>query len=565
MGARTRAKIGTAEGVKTVRVYSANPKTVDGYNTFIFRRDIARSLSKLAWAPVIDGSRNPVLEGVEIGDRSVRYSADDKRRLIEFVERIADAQKGSIENDDFGHFEITKIFATEVQCHAISTRREIEAVSSAMEIARSMVHFVGSPNEEMKRKKPNKYFEYGLAKIRLSDGVYLVMGEVGIRANKRPYYDQRVVAKFKVDSEVTSLHGQTRIGESTFEQTYCSRFRLILQGVEMYYNSTQTISTQTPKQSPRFSIIIPVYNVAPYLRECLDSVLAQTFTDWEAICVDDGSTDGSGAILDEYAAKDNRFRVIHQKNAGVSSARNVALDMARGVWLEFLDADDFIESEALSRFFAIPDKADVVFFGCVNILRDGFKKGYILPNWAKIPVAESSASKIFSLAFGGLGDVFGWTWDKFIRREIVERFKIRFDRTVSFFEDEIFTLEVMDVARSFATMPDCLYRYRQVVGGLTDRGAGDVYALASLFLCIGGKLRNSGLRKIAYTRARDWFRRSACRAPRFKSARHLIEIYRISSGVVATGGGYDKLLRLLCRFPKWLATLILVCFHICHK
>ena len=231
MGERTRLRVGTNEGVKTVRVYSANPKTADGFNTFIFRRDIARTLNKLAWSPVIDGSRNPVPEGIVIGDKSVRYSADDKRRLTDFVERIANAQKGLVENEDFGRFEITKVFATEVQCHAISTRREIEAVSSAADIARIMVHFAGSPNEELKRKKPNKYFEYGLAKVRLSDGVYLVMGEVGIRANKRPYYDQRVVAKFKVDSEVTSLHGQSRIGESTFEQVYDSRFRLILQGV----------------------------------------------------------------------------------------------------------------------------------------------------------------------------------------------------------------------------------------------------------------------------------------------------------------------------------------------
>jgi glycosyltransferase involved in cell wall biosynthesis len=88
------------------------------------------------------------------------------------------------------------------------------------------------------------------------------------------------------------------------------------------------------------SIIIPVYNVAPYLRECLDSVSAQTFSDWEAICVDDGSTDGSSAILDEYAAKDSRFRVVHQANGGVSSARNTALDIAQGKWVSFLDADD---------------------------------------------------------------------------------------------------------------------------------------------------------------------------------------------------------------------------------
>ena len=76
------------------------------------------------------------------------------------------------------------------------------------------------------------------------------------------------------------------------------------------------------------------------MRECLDSVLAQTFTDWEAICVDDGATDGSGAILDEYFAKDNRFRVMHQQNSGVGVARNNGLDIAKGNWILFLDADD---------------------------------------------------------------------------------------------------------------------------------------------------------------------------------------------------------------------------------
>ena len=101
---------------------------------------------------------------------------------------------------------------------------------------------------------------------------------------------------------------------------------------------------------PFFSIIIPVYNVAPYLRECLDSVLAQTFTDWEAICVDDGSADGSGSILDEYMAKDDRFRVIHQKNAGVSVARNVALDLSKGEWFLFLDGDDILRKDALGIF-----------------------------------------------------------------------------------------------------------------------------------------------------------------------------------------------------------------------
>lgn len=120
---------------------------------------------------------------------------------------------------------------------------------------------------------------------------------------------------------------------------------------------------------PYFSIIIPIYNVAPYLRECLDSVLAQTFTDWEAICVDDGSTDGSGAILDEYAAKDKRINVIHKKNEGVSVARNVGLDIAKGEYILFLDSDDAFEFCAFEIIYRIlrNANADLLFFGHQNV------------------------------------------------------------------------------------------------------------------------------------------------------------------------------------------------------
>ena len=117
--------------------------------------------------------------------------------------------------------------------------------------------------------------------------------------------------------------------------------------------------------SPFFSIVIPVYNVAPYLRECLDSVLAQTFGDWEAICVDDGSTDGSGMILDEYAVKDERFRVIHQQNQGVGGARNKALALAQSDWILFLDADDVLREICLAdvkRTIELYPDSDAVHF-----------------------------------------------------------------------------------------------------------------------------------------------------------------------------------------------------------
>lgn len=100
----------------------------------------------------------------------------------------------------------------------------------------------------------------------------------------------------------------------------------------------------------RFSLIVPVYNVAPYLRACLDSVVVQTFADFECICVDDGSTDGSGDILDDYAAKDARFRVVHQPNGGEGTARNAGLDVAKGEWICFLDADDILRESTLKMY-----------------------------------------------------------------------------------------------------------------------------------------------------------------------------------------------------------------------
>lgn len=114
-----------------------------------------------------------------------------------------------------------------------------------------------------------------------------------------------------------------------------------------------------------FSLIIPVYNVEPYIRKCLDSVLHQDFGDWEALLIDDGSTDSSGSICDEYAARDKRFRVLHKPNGGVSSARNMALDNARGQWIWFVDPDDWIMPDALGKLAVVAGRhcCDTILFG----------------------------------------------------------------------------------------------------------------------------------------------------------------------------------------------------------
>lgn len=112
----------------------------------------------------------------------------------------------------------------------------------------------------------------------------------------------------------------------------------------------------------RISVIIPVYNVERYLRDCLDSVLNQAFADWEAICVNDGSTDGSAAILEAYSAKDNRFRIITQPNGGLSAARNAGMKEAKGDYIFFLDSDDWLESDALETLARNLDGEDMLCF-----------------------------------------------------------------------------------------------------------------------------------------------------------------------------------------------------------
>ena len=118
-------------------------------------------------------------------------------------------------------------------------------------------------------------------------------------------------------------------------------------------------------QTPKISVIIPVYNVESYLSKCIDSILCQTYTDFELLLVDDGSSDASGKICDMYKENDNRIRVFHKKNEGVSKARNLALNNALGEFVIFVDSDDWIEPNTFELVLNQLENFDILFFDII--------------------------------------------------------------------------------------------------------------------------------------------------------------------------------------------------------
>ena len=213
---------------------------------------------------------------------------------------------------------------------------------------------------------------------------------------------------------------------------------------------------------PRISVIVPVYNSARYLRECFNSILAQTFTDWEVVAVDDGATDGSGAILDEYARADSRIRVLHKKNAGVWAARNDALEVATGEWVTYIDSDD-----AISRgwFFeamrlAETSKADIV------------RLNYVFSKQLPSNFLSGEGMSDFRIFRGAKALEFGWStffpkgflWMTFIHRPILG--DLRF-RTIRCKEDSLWLIELLPRVKSICDGDFVGYFYRNTTGSLS--------------------------------------------------------------------------------------------------
>ena len=204
----------------------------------------------------------------------------------------------------------------------------------------------------------------------------------------------------------------------------------------------------------KISIIVPVYNCAPYLSRCLDSLLAQTLPDLQIILVDDGSTDGSGTICNQYAGKDQRITVIHQKNAGVSAARNAGLDIAAGAYIGFVDADDWVAPHMFSALYenAHATNAQIVMCDAITAWEDGRQEPDTIPLLTENRVLAKS--DIFPELLRLMA---GSACRCLYRANLLSGYQIRFPENLKFSEDRIFNLQAMGIADTISYLKQGFY------------------------------------------------------------------------------------------------------------
>lgn len=230
----------------------------------------------------------------------------------------------------------------------------------------------------------------------------------------------------------------------------------------------------------KISIVIPVYNAARYIRQTLDSIRAQTYSDWELILVEDGSWDESPAICDEYGEKDSRIRVFHKENGGAAAARNYGIARTTGEYLAFVDADDLVEPVFLEKMIREYDEnpeIDLVLTGYDRFYHDDLndKKEYLLgTNEREILNSKQEVALLFTVPKTSLSGVS--VWAKLYRNWIVRENQIRFPEHISYEEDCCFNLQYYRHIRKAATIRTNLLHYRQQQESLSKMYRSSMYS-----------------------------------------------------------------------------------------
>lgn len=211
---------------------------------------------------------------------------------------------------------------------------------------------------------------------------------------------------------------------------------------------------------PFVSIIVPAFNVAPFLPQCIDSIIKQSFRDFEIIIVDDGSKDGTGGIADRYRDIDSRVKVIHKKNGGLSDARNAGMKQAEGVYLLFLDSDDYLYTNVLQKLKDISAEynPDMVIGNYSYLYDDHEDVAVTTLDENKVYDKETAMTKLIK------GEIQTFAWGKIIRRTIAERYQFPVGKH---FEDHFWTHLVLNNCESICALNDPVIHYRQRAGSIS--------------------------------------------------------------------------------------------------
>lgn len=207
---------------------------------------------------------------------------------------------------------------------------------------------------------------------------------------------------------------------------------------------------------PLISLIVPVYNAEKYLKRCIDSILSQTFRDFELMLIDDGSTDSSGHICDVYAENDERIKVFHKKNGGVSSARNFGIENASSAWISFIDSDDYIDSNYLQAFInMIDERPDLIILSGVSYdaKNSSYKRSV---DYKKIVYTDFSGIILDSMAFTS-GD--GCVYSKLYKLNLIKRINLSFIESNAAYEDTSFVFEYLTECKRIVIAHGSTYHY----------------------------------------------------------------------------------------------------------
>ena len=203
---------------------------------------------------------------------------------------------------------------------------------------------------------------------------------------------------------------------------------------------------------PSVSVIVPIYNMEKLMRKCLDSILAQTFQDYECLLIDDGSKDGSPVICDEYEAKDSRFKAFHKQNGGLSDARNYGLARAKGKYTIFFDPDDWVDKDCLKDMYALAVETDADMVMCDLYYNDPYRQRY--------SKQEPKALDHYSVLKDVINDdVQGFTVIKLIRRSIYEQYDLQYPIGMYGCEDQYTICKLLKNDIRIAYLPKAYYHY----------------------------------------------------------------------------------------------------------